>query len=85
MKAVAPAPNQAASGGVFFAHRQGSWKRGAPDRLTCRLASYGIGHARRTVVEAADTACSAGTSIQARIKTLNNKNVRDDAAAVTWH
>lgn len=29
----------------------------------------------RYIAETADTACTAGTSIAARIKTLNNKNV----------
>lgn len=39
------------------------------------LVNVGKGQGGRTVLEAANVACTAGTSLQARIKTLNNKNV----------
>lgn len=39
------------------------------------LTAVGLGQSGRTVVETADTACTAGTSFAARIKTLNNKSI----------
>jgi hypothetical protein len=47
------------------------------------LSSVGKGQAGRTVVESADTACTAGTSFAARIKTLNNKSVNVYKTTVT--
>jgi hypothetical protein len=52
---------------------------------TATLASLGKGQDGRTVVETADTACTAGTSFAARIKTLNNKSVNVYKAAVAVH
>jgi hypothetical protein len=40
------------------------------------LSLVGAGQAGRKVVETVDQACTSGTSFAARIKTLNNKNVR---------
>jgi hypothetical protein len=49
------------------------------------LSNIGKGQAGRTVVESADTACTAGTSFAARIKTLNNKSVNVYKTAVAVH
>jgi hypothetical protein len=38
----------------------------------------------RSVAETADTACTAGTSVAARIKTLNSKNVPIYGVALQW-
>lgn len=49
------------------------------------LSSAGRGQAGRLVVETVDQACAnTGTSIQARIKTLNNKSVPIHGVSLTW-
>lgn len=45
----------------------------------------GTGQAGRAVAETADTACTAGTSFAARIKTLNNKSIQIYGTAITVH
>ncbi len=48
-------------------------------------SSAGRGQAGRLVVETVDQACTGGTSVQARIKTLNNKSIPIYGTTVTWH
>jgi hypothetical protein len=49
------------------------------------LSSIGKGQGGRTIVETADTACTAGTSVAARIKTFNHKSVNIYKTTVSWH
>lgn len=57
---------------------------GGTNWTAATLASVGAGQAGRLVVETADTACTAGTSVSARIKTLNNKNIPTYGTSITW-
>jgi hypothetical protein len=58
---------------------------GGTNWASATLSSAGLGQGGRSVAETADTACTAGTSIAARIKTLNSKNVQIYATTITWH
>jgi hypothetical protein len=50
------------------------------------LSSYGRGQSGRLVVESVDQACgTSGTSVQARIKTLNSLIIPIYGTSVTWH
>lgn len=49
------------------------------------LSSAGTGQAGRKVAETADTACTSGTSVQARITTDNGKSVPIHGLTLTWH
>lgn len=58
---------------------------GGSNWAAATLSSFGTGQSGRTVVETADTACTAGTSFAARLKTLNNKNVQIHGTSLTVH
>jgi hypothetical protein len=48
-------------------------------------AFAGSGQSGRKVVETDDMACTAGTSVQARVKTFNNKNIPIHGISCSWH
>jgi hypothetical protein len=58
---------------------------GGSNWASATLSSAGTGQGGRLVAETADTACTSGTSIAARIKNLNNKNLQIYVTTITWH
>jgi hypothetical protein len=57
---------------------------GGSNWAAATLSSAGTGQGGRLVAETAETSCTAGTSIAARIKNLNNKNLQIYATTITW-
>lgn len=58
---------------------------GGTNWASASLSSVGAGQGGRLVLETVDQACTAGTSVQARVKTLNSKSIPVYGASVTWH
>ena len=58
---------------------------GGTNWSSATLAQIGRGQSGRIVVETADTACTAGTSFAARIKTANNKMIPIHGVAIVCH
>lgn len=58
---------------------------GGTNWASATLSSAGNGQSGRKVAETADTACTSGSSIQARVKTLNGKIIPIYGVTIQWH